>query len=240
MAKLPTGEPGLGAAQAAKPKTCGLAIASVICAIAGLLTGGLGAALGVVLAVAGIRKINRQPDQLRGKRLAFVGLLASSACVFLGFGAAMKAYDVLMTALASRNFAYLGYVTVGYAANHEDCLPPPTTWPEAYFGTDGFVSAPGNEAMIFEPGNRKAGRAVSMNALLDGVKLHDIQNKSKTVLFFECAFGSPPSGGKELLPPKPRHAGKYFIGFCDGHAEAMEPEQVNQLIWDPNAATPGP
>jgi len=66
-----------------------------------------------------------------------------------------------------------------------------------------------------------------------------VPEPGRTVLFFECNFGGPPSGGPELLPPKPRHAGKYVIGFCDGHVDAVPPEKVNQLIWDPNVAPPG-
>ena len=70
-----------------------------------------------------------------------------------------------------------------------------------------------------------------MNAGLNGTINH--ADSGRIVLFFECAPGSPPSGGPELLPQKPRHANRYVIGFLDGHVESVAPEQVRNLIWQP-------
>jgi hypothetical protein len=86
------------------PPSSGLAIAALICGIAGVVLNGLCcAALGIPLAIAaavmgGIQmsKCNAQPDQYGGKGMAMgglicgiVGLLIGLAMIFLGFGMQM-------------------------------------------------------------------------------------------------------------------------------------------------------
>jgi prepilin-type processing-associated H-X9-DG protein len=93
-----------------------------------------------------------------------------------------------------------------------------------------------SQDVLTDPSDPPGTRSYAMNSALAGATM---AVNPGTVLFFECVPGSPPSGGRELLPPKPRHTHKYHIGFVDGHVEAVPPEKVNQLIWDPQAATPG-
>lgn len=128
-----------------------------------------------------------------------------------------------------------------WAATYHGALPPADSWPELLLKSGLLSGWENNPDPFYDPGESDVGRAYAMNALLDGKKLPDVRSPSETVMFFECRVGSPPSGGPELLPLKPRHehAEKYVIGFCDGHVEAVEHEKVNQLIWDPNAAPPG-
>jgi prepilin-type processing-associated H-X9-DG protein len=86
-------------------------------------------------------------------------------------------------------------------------------------------------AVMTDPGDDKGGRAYAMNAALNGsIAYPDV---GRTVLFFECRPGAPPAGGPDLLPDKPRHAGRYVIGFLDGHVESVAPEEVRRLIWQP-------
>jgi len=46
------------------------------------------------------------------------------------------------------------------------------------------------------------------------------------------AAGRPPAGGPDLLPDRPRYGFAYVIAFCDGHVEAVRPEDIGDLVWD--------
>jgi len=78
----PTARPT--AVPASAPKTSGLAIASLICGIAGLCTFGLGGLAGLILGIIGILKIGKSNGQLKGKGLAIGGIVASALSVILG------------------------------------------------------------------------------------------------------------------------------------------------------------
>jgi len=60
-----------------RPKTCGLAIASLVCAIAGLFTVGLGSLAGLVLGIAALRIIKRSEGQLIGRSLIVAAIQVS-------------------------------------------------------------------------------------------------------------------------------------------------------------------
>ena len=65
------------------------------------------------------------------------------------------------------------------------------------------------------------------------MSLDDVKAPALTVLFFEAAPGSPLAGGPELFPGSPRGPTGYIIGFVDGHVEAVVPEDIEALIWQP-------
>jgi hypothetical protein len=78
----PTARPTAVPARA--PKTSGLAIASLVCGIAGLCTFGLGGLAGLILGIIGILKIGKSDSQLKGKGLAIGGIVASALSLILG------------------------------------------------------------------------------------------------------------------------------------------------------------
>jgi prepilin-type processing-associated H-X9-DG protein len=244
MTLLPPDEPGEQVFELpSQPKTCGLAIASLVCAIVGFCIPVVGGILAVVLGAVAISKINKSAGAIGGKGLAVAGLVVGAISILLLplmvallLPAMMGAREMAYNAQSQANVKQLGAATMGYAAEQDGQLPPPDSWPQElkrYLGAADKVLA--------NPSDEEGGRAYAMNAKLAERfhRLHLVEQTGRTVLFFECAPGSSPGGGPENLPPKPRHAGKYVIGFCDGHVEAVEPEKVNQLIWDPQAAPPG-
>ncbi len=83
-------------APAAAGKTSGLAIASLVLGILGICSYGLLGALGLILGIVSLRKINRSQGQIGGKGLAIAGIATGAATLFLGF--------LLMTAIAVPNF----------------------------------------------------------------------------------------------------------------------------------------
>ncbi len=78
-----------------------------------------------------------------------------------------------------------------------------------------------------------SGRAFAMNEHLSSVRLADIPDAGATVLFFECAPGSPKGGGPELLPPSPRYPGGYLIGFANGGTKMVASANLADLLWQP-------
>jgi hypothetical protein len=68
---------------APQAKTSGLAIAALVCGIAGLCTAGLGGIAGLILGIVAVRKVNRSAGQLKGKGLAIGGIIAGILSILL-------------------------------------------------------------------------------------------------------------------------------------------------------------
>ncbi len=61
-----------------------------------------------------------------------------------------------------------------------------------------------------------------------------IRRPAEVVLVLECAPGSPPAGGPELLPEVPWNGKHYVIGFADMHVEFSTRERIDKFTWDPD------
>ena len=116
-----------------------------------------------------------------------------------------------------------------YSADQKDAFPPADTWPETL---ERYL---GGGKILTLPGQKDGGRAYAMNAKLDGMRRSQITRPSETVLFFECAPGSPPGAGRADLTPEPPHSGGWLIAFCDGHVEMVPPYRLDRIVWDPKA-----
>jgi prepilin-type processing-associated H-X9-DG protein len=236
-----------------RPLRNGPAIASLILGIIGPCTAGLASVPGLILGIIGIGKATKSGGAVGGKGLAVAGtVLSALGCLMLLLAPVLVA--ILLPALSSaREEVYqakfansLKQLNLGaqvYAAEHNNRLPPPDTWHE--WLNEDYLGVPAEE-ITAAPTEPDAGRAVAMNAHLQhadregppearAMSLGRIRDPGRTVLFFECAAGSPPAGGPELLPPEPRYGGEYVIAFCDGHVERVPPEEVGKLVWDPLA-----
>ena len=94
------------------------------------------------------------------------------------------------------------------------------------------------DELIAMPSSRESERAFAMNRWLGddsgvGIFQSSVPEPGRTVLFFEAEYGSPLSGGPELLPAEPRGPSGYIIVFVDGHVETLSVEDVETLIWQP-------
>jgi prepilin-type processing-associated H-X9-DG protein len=226
-----------------KPRTSGMAIASLVLGIAGLCTAGLTSIVGLILGIVALCKIGRSGGQIAGRGLALGGVLSSAitlaiwllvaaigVLIWVGASKAWETASVTSQRLIMQSrIALLCQATMGYAAENKDCFPPPDAWPQAL--KDARVLP--DETLLFDPLNPQSGRVIAMNALLAGKKSSDLRQRSETVLFFECAPGAPPAGGTANLPPEPRDARGYVIGFCDGHVETVAKNDLGRLIWEP-------
>ncbi len=223
----------------AKPKVSGLAIASLICGIAGLCTLGLSAVVGLILGIVALLGIRKSAGQVAGKGFAIAGIVISAGLLLLLLvllllalmvpaimPAFSGAYDKALSAAAMSNARQIGVGALEYASGPNGQLPPGDSWPEALTGGS-YVS---EKTLAYPP---DTGRAFAMNAKLSGLTLNAIKNPSQTVFFFECDPAAPPSGGPEILPPKPRHGAGYIVCFTDGHSEIVTPNHVKNLHWEP-------
>ena len=132
--------------------------------------------------------------------------------------------------VAMTNLRQLHLATFMYSDQWGDVMPPSDTWPEAlelYLDGD-------SDRLLRSPHNPGAGRAYAMNVVIAGRSLAGGRDLEQTVLFFEAEFGSPPSGGPELLPATPRGGHGYVIVFVDGHVTIVPKHEVGDLIWDPD------
>ncbi|MCX5676288.1 MAG: DUF4190 domain-containing protein [Planctomycetota bacterium] len=220
----------------AKAKTSGLAIASLALGIAGPCTLGLGSIIGLILGIVGLVKIGRSAGAKGGRGLAIAGIAVSGLGILILpvlaailLPAVFGALDLANSASSANNVRQLCMTAHQYAASHREQLPPADSWPQVFREQVGLSAD-----VMTDPGDDKGGRAYAMNGGLGGTIQHP--GPSQTVLFFECRPGAPPAGGPDLLPDKPRHAGRYVIGFLDGHVESVPPEEVRQLIWQPRFA----
>ena len=240
MAQPPTADARPPQKPVTKPPGKGLAVASLICGIGGLLTCGLSAVAGVILGIVALVKLGKA-GATSGKGLAIAGVVVAGLGVLLIPVMAMLVAITLPAFTSARdqarkmafmnNMKQLSVATMVYTTEQDGRLPPPNEWPEKL---EKYLGMPAEEAAR-APSDPEAGRAVAMNAALGGLPIDAVPSATRTVLFFECRPGSPPAGGPELLPPEPRYRGGYVIAFCDGHIEAVQPEEVGRLVWDPRS-----
>ncbi|MCX5647824.1 MAG: DUF4190 domain-containing protein [Planctomycetota bacterium] len=234
MTYTPPGvKPSRPTAPAPAPKTSGLAIASLVLGIVGPCTVGLGSIMGIILGIVGLVKIGKSAGAKGGRGLAIAGIVVSAAGLLvlpllaaILLPAVFSALDQANAVSSTNNVGQLCTAAQVYATSHRQQLPPADSWPQVFQEQMEFPAA-----VMADPADQQGGRAYAMNAALDGKAV--APDMGRTVLFFECRPGAPPAGGPELLPDKPRHAGRYVIGFLDGHTESVAPEEVRQLIWQP-------
>ena len=219
-------------------KTSGLAIASLILGICGFISCGIASIAGLILGIVGLSSISKSAGQLKGQGLAIAGVVVSAVsivlvplmCIMMALlmPALVRAQHQAMSAVAVNHAKQLCLAMIMYSDDNDGRFQRLDNWPkllEPYLGHD--------EKILGSPFDPKAGRAWAMNAHLDGRQRSDIDQPGRTVLVFEARFGSPPSGGRELLPEEPRGVRGYVIGFLDGHVEYVRPERLDELIWQP-------
>ncbi len=115
-----------------------------------------------------------------------------------------------------------------YASDNKDQFPSGTTWCDALRA---YVT--NDKAYLCSQGKPGQRCHYALNSQLDGRELKDVQAPATTVLIFETDGGWNLSGGRELLPAKPRHSNGYIVGFADGHAEMVRPDRLEKLRWEP-------
>lgn len=232
---MDTTEPAAG--QQLPAAMSGKAIASLVLGICSFCTFGITGIIGLILGIVAMGNIKRNPARLKGNGLAIAGIVVSCVSfMFVLIQSAILLLPVLERApfaekqMASlNNLKELSVAVMMYADDNDGNLPPSENWPEALRP---FYQ---NDKILISPLNPEAGRGYAMNASLANHKMDEIRQHGQVVLFFECKPDSPPGGGLELLPEKPRTWMGYAVSFLDGHADCIRQERANELIWEPNS-----
>ncbi len=141
------------------------------------------------------------------------------------FGAAMQQAN---SAAFVNNLGQLAMMAQHYAASHRQTFPSADGWLADFKATTDNL-----DDLLTHPGRPGDGRAVAMNAAMGGIRLTDVRQPRRTVLFFECRPGAPPAGGPEHLPETPTGGGGYVVAFCDGHVETVSMFGLDSLVWTP-------
>jgi prepilin-type processing-associated H-X9-DG protein len=74
-----------------------------------------------------------------------------------------------------------------------------------------------------ELGMPHSGEPYTLNKYVDGLKLAELAEPARTVLFYEGEDGKLDF----------RHDGRADVAFADGHVETVGPDDVLKLIWNP-------
>ncbi len=217
-------------------RTSSLAVASLVLGIAGFFTLGLTALLGLILGIIALVAIGKSAGVLKGQGLAIAGLALSAVSVVFTMIVLLLAATLVPALHAAReqgrravsmnNVKQLCLATVMCADANHGILPRGQEWVEG--GQRYGLS----EKVWCSPFDPHAGRGYALNKNLSQRQLRRVREPAKTVLVFECAAGSGPAGGPELLPDKPRTRYGYVIGFCDGHVECVPTDRLDQLLWE--------
>jgi hypothetical protein len=215
-------------------KTSGMAIASLVLGLLGIVSCGITALIGLILGIVAMNQVRKSNGTVGGHGIALAGTIVSA--VFLLFmipvGAAM-----LLPALANakqkaqlfqcvNNAKQLCLGAEMYANDHQDKFPPAATWCDAlktYVGSEKVFRCP-----AANPGDRCD---YAFNSKLSGMAPKNIN--PHTVLIFETNDGWNQNGGPELMRQIPRHKRLFVVGFVDGHMEQVSSERLAGLRWDP-------
>jgi len=223
-------------APAAPQKTSGLAIASLVCGICGLLTCGISALVGLVLGLVALNKTKKGTGQSGGSGIALAGTIVSAVFavlipVFVILAAMLlpalsKAKERAQTINCVNNLKQLALGIRIYSGDNKDQFPPAATWCDAIktnVGSDRVFKCISGDL------NQRCHYA--FNAKLAGQDVNKVA--SDTVLLFETTGGWNVSGGPELMLGQPRHGRLFVVALADGSVQQLTAARLKSLRWDP-------
>jgi len=217
----------------APPRLSGLAVASLVLGLLGIVTAGLAAIPGLILGIIALIKINKSKGRLEGTGVAIAGTAVSGTFLLLiPIMAAMllpalaKAKAKAQSIHCMSNVKQLNLAIIMYADDHQGQFPSADKWCDLvkpYLG--------GSDA-AFRCGSAPNDRcSYAFNAALAGLKLPDVLSPAQTILVFSSANGWNSSGDSSALKPH-SHGNAFTYGCVDGHAEIRRPGSQTTLKWD--------
>ena len=202
----------------------GTARASLILGIIGFVTGGLCSILGLIFGLVSLRAIRQSQGRLGGRSMALSGTWLSIAGLLtmpvLDVMVYREVQNAMTHARMAVNLHQMTNAIHAYSAENRGFFPsPPERWAEL-IKKGGYIP---DEMIDGEAGARNFAFNSRLRALSSA--------PSRAVLLFERRAGSPPAGGKELLPDKPQWGPGFLIAFVDGHVEFVPPHKIDTLDW---------
>jgi len=233
---VPTGAPA---------KRSGMAVASLVLGILGVISCGATALVGLILGIIAMSKIRQSKGTLRGEGIALAGTIVSGVFLFLIpfiailasmlLPALAKAKERAQTIVCVNNMKQLSVAVRIYASDHNDQFPPAATWCDAILpdagGATKLFQCPAADGSQRPAANGSKRCDYAFNTKLSGKD--EKQINGNTVLFFETDGGWNVSGGPELMLKQSRHGQTFVVGFADGSVQQLTQSGLATLRWAP-------
>jgi hypothetical protein len=211
-----------------RPRTSGLAVASLILGLLGAFV--ITALLGLIFGIMALLQIDRSQGRIRGQGLAIAGTVISGLALLsipllaaMVFPVFMRARSTAHKAVCLSNVKNISLALQMYMADNNDRLPAADNW------CGDFEDYVRNYDVFVCPVADYLDCAYAYNSDLSGADLASFADPMSTVAFFESDLGWNASGlPQDILAPEPRHLDGDNYGYLDGHA-----------TWVPRNAHPG-
>jgi hypothetical protein len=221
---------------AAAPRTSPMAIISIILGVVGLFTCGVGAIVGLILGILGLKQINERPAEFTGKGLATAGIIVSAIMILVGlivtpaavmFPVFTRARETARQASCQANVRQLGTAMKMYLSDWQDTYPPAAQW------CDSLKTYAMSPAVYQCPAAPDLKSGYAFNGALGGQPEGMIRSSDETACLFESDGGWNAHGGREAMITKPRHMGAVTVGFVNGRVRAVPPGSEGSIRWSP-------
>jgi len=221
-------------------KTSGMAIASLVLGILGIISCGITPLIGLILGILAVRNVRNSKGALVGEGIAIAGTIISALFLVFGFGMAagivipsfVRGRQQAMANACMNNLRQLSVATRMYSAAHEEHFPAATNW------CDAVKEYVGGNTRVYTcaAANSTDGCDYAFNAQVAGLDVRNVN--PQTVLIFESEAGWNLSGGAEMVVSPARHRMRanrpsVTVAFADGHVEQVTLDRMPQLRWEP-------
>lgn len=212
------------------PRMSGLATASAVLGVVGILLSGLAGLVGLILAVVARSQIRGSGGAVRGRRVATVGLVLSSVAVALMPAKGLvlwHAREKTRQARCIANMRELGLGLSMYVSDHDEMYPPADNW------ADGMEVYVRNYTVFQCPSLPSAKSGYALNEAAGCRRLAALWwgDSDPPVVLFEATGGWNLAGGPNMA--EFRHYGGLTIGSADGGAEWLARDEFHTLDWGP-------
>ena len=230
-----------------EPKTCGLAIASLVMGILSLFCSLFMAIPAIICGIIALVKISKSQGQLKGNGLAIAGIVVPAVVMFLILPIMLailmpamgKARGTAKRVVCLSNMRQLAIATILYSEESDGLFPPTENWCDLmmpYVGEsdDLQMQNAGILPSIFQcPEAEGVMCAYAMNENLSDFRQTGLSNVSQIVILFEADLGRNGVGGMDdvaLRHDQHRQSG-CNIAFVDGHTEFVTEDRIADLQW---------
>ncbi len=219
------------------PESNRLAVASLILGIAGYITCGITAVIGLVMGIIAMVQ-NSNKKSSAGSNYALWGVITSAIAIALvpviaimaaiAFPVFAKSREAARTTECMSNMKQLCMGMMMYANDNNDTLPPSDKWVDSispYIKYKELFNCPsvGGDYICY-----------AMNRNLSKTVNTKIYKPFNSVMIYESIRETGnPAGGVDLLPAPGRHSGANSIGFADGHVKMVFDSNIQTVDWEP-------
>jgi len=218
------------------PRTSGLAIASLVLGVVGIVFTFLTALPGLVLGIVALCQIKGSRRQLTGTGLAIGGIVASALTMTIIPAAILlpvfvQAREKAREVGCQSNLKEIGTATLMYTQDYDEHFPPAAKWSSEvypYIMSYNVFKCPDDDS-----GSRSS---YAFNSALGGLSLKKVGSPASTVGTFDAHSQWDLAGSADLMAF--RHNRGANVGFSDGHVQWTRGDNAAYLGWNPRQIRP--